>query len=42
MFLFTIHNNVYIKKYAKFKGVELSHRDCKLCCAIWKVNYISR
>ena len=28
MFLFAIHNNVYIKKYAKFKGVELSLRDC--------------
>ena len=42
MFLFTIHNNVYIKKYAKFKGIELSLRDCKLYCAILKINYISR
>ena len=41
MFLFTIHNNVYIKKYAKFNGVQLSLRDCKLYCAILKINYIS-
>ena len=36
MFLFAMYNNAYIKRYAKFKYVELSLRDCNLYCAIWK------